>query len=266
MSATEAKGRFYWFDLMAKDPQGAIDFYTQVVGWSTGKWDGPGGNPDYTMWMLGEEGVGGVMTLPKEAAEMGAPQHWMGFVVVPDVDATAAAFTEAGGQVFMPPMDMPGVGRIGGAFDPWGAGIGLYCPEGDVDGEVPAPTPGRVSWCELMSAGGHEAALAFYGKVFGWEASDQMDMGEEMGGIYQMYRKPGMQWSLGGMMNKPDNMPVSAWLYYFLVEDLDSALNRVRELGGQVVNGPMEVPDGDRVAQCMDPQGGMFALHARKSG
>ena len=60
-------------------------------------------------------------------------------------------------------------------------------------------------------------------------------------------------------------MPVSAWLYYFLVEDLDAALNRVRELGGQVVNGPMDVPDGDRVAQCIDPQGGMFALHVRGS-
>jgi uncharacterized protein len=30
------------------------------------------------------------------------------------------------------------------------------------------------------------------------------------------------------------------------------------------MNGPMDVPGGDRIAQCMDPQGGMFAVHSRK--
>lgn len=264
MSAKEAKGRFYWYDLMSKDTEGARSFYTQVVGWTAGKWDGPGGDANYTMWMVGDDGVGGLMQLPKEAEEMGAPQHWVGFVCVPDVDATAGAFSEAGGQVHMPPADMGGVGRIAIVADPWGAGIGLYCPEGDVEGEVPRPTPGRVSWCELATPD-WAAAHAFYGEVFGWIGSQQMDMGEEAGGIYQMFKKEGMEWSIGGIFNKPAEMPVSAWLYYFLVEDLDAALNRVRELGGQVVNGPMDVPDGDRVAQCIDPQGGMFALHVRGS-
>jgi predicted enzyme related to lactoylglutathione lyase len=34
--------------------------------------------------------------------------------------------------------------------------------------------------------------------------------------------------------------------------------------GGQVLNGPMDVPGGDRVAQCLDPQGAPFALHSTK--
>ena len=33
-------------------------------------------------------------------------------------------------------------------------------------------------------------------------------------------------------------------------------------LGGLVVNGPMEVPDGSQIAQCSDPQGAMFAIHS----
>ncbi len=37
---------------------------------------------------------------------------------------------------------------------------------------------------------------------------------------------------------------------------------RVKELGGQVLNGPMDVPGGDKIAQCMDPQGAVFALHS----
>ncbi len=34
--------------------------------------------------------------------------------------------------------------------------------------------------------------------------------------------------------------------------------------GGQVLNGPMEIPGGDRIAQCLDPQGAAFALHQAK--
>jgi predicted enzyme related to lactoylglutathione lyase len=54
------------------------------------------------------------------------------------------------------------------------------------------------------------------------------------------------------------------WLYYVKVDDLDAALERVKERGGQVLNGPMDVPGGDRVAQCLDPQGAAFALHGSK--
>jgi hypothetical protein len=66
------------------------------------------------------------------------------------------------------------------------------------------------------------------------------------------------------MFTRPPEMPMSAWLYYVTVEDLDSTVRKAKELGGQVVNGPMEVPGGDWIAQCMDPQGGMFALHMTK--
>jgi len=37
----------------------------------------------------------------------------------------------------------------------------------------------------------------------------------------------------------------------------------VKKGGGQVMHGPMEVPGGDRVAQCMDPQRAAFALHGK---
>jgi len=64
------------------------------------------------------------------------------------------------------------------------------------------------------------------------------------------------------MWNKPVDMPAPPhWLYYAHLDDLDAALERVKRAGGQVVNGPMEVPGGDRVAQILDPQGAMFALH-----
>ena len=63
-------------------------------------------------------------------------------------------------------------------------------------------------------------------------------------------------------MDRPAGMPVAAWLFYVRTEDIGGALDRVRAGGGTVLNGPMEVPGGDRVAQCRDPQGATFALHA----
>ena len=258
MTVAEARGRFDWFDLMTDDPAGAEAFYSAVVGWTTQKWEGA--SMDYTMWLAADGPVGGFMKLPPQAKEMGAPTHWLGYVVVPDVDATARAFADAGGQVYMPPTDMPDVGRVSTVSDPWGAVIGLFHPAGEVKGGDAARGPGRIAWCEVESDDSAEA-LAFYGKVFGWIASDEMDMGP--GGIYRMFKRPGQEFAMGGMMNRGGMMPVAAWTYYITVADLDAALATVAERGGEVLNGPMEVPGGDRVAQCCDPQGGMFALHSK---
>jgi predicted enzyme related to lactoylglutathione lyase len=60
-------------------------------------------------------------------------------------------------------------------------------------------------------------------------------------------------------------MPVCAWCVYFRVADIDQAAKDVVALGGQVINGPMEVPGGDRIVQCVDPTGAYFALHETKA-
>jgi hypothetical protein len=51
-------------------------------------------------------------------------------------------------------------------------------------------------------------------------------------------------------------------MYYVRVPDVNAALEKVTALGGKVLNGPMEVPGGDMIAHCLDPQGAAFALHA----
>jgi uncharacterized protein len=69
---------------------------------------------------------------------------------------------------------------------------------------------------------------------------------------------------LGGIYNKPADMPAPPhWLLYMSVDDVNAVVPRVKELGGQVLNGPMEVPGGDLIAQCLDPQGAAFAIHSR---
>jgi predicted enzyme related to lactoylglutathione lyase len=69
---------------------------------------------------------------------------------------------------------------------------------------------------------------------------------------------------MGGMMDKPDNIPASLWSFYVNVDGVDAAAERVKANGGQVVMGPMEVPDGSWVLQGLDPQGATFALRSLK--
>ena len=98
--------------------------------------------------------------------------------------------------------------------------------------------------------------MAFYQDMFGWEPSEAMDMGPD--GKYQMFKQGSR--TIGGMMKKPPQAPQPAWLYYFRVKDIDVAAETVKKDGGQVMMGPMEVPNGEWVFQGVDPQGAVFAL------
>ena len=254
------RGRFLWYELLTPAPDEAVDFYTSLIGWDTapfGPVEGPEGEEEYTMWMKGEAPVGGLMQLPEEAAAAGAPPHWLAYVGTPDVDATAEQASGLGATVLVPPTDIPTVGRFAVIQDPFGAVFAAYKPESDPPPEED-PSSGCFSWHELATRD-YERAFDFYSALFGWEKTDAMDMGEE--GIYQMYGRGGA--TLGGMYNLTENMPWPPnWLYYIQVDDVHEAVDRVKGMGGQVLNGPMEVPGGDYIAQCLDPQGGGFAMHS----
>lgn len=214
----------------------------------------------YTMWTNGETPVGGVMQLPKEASQAGAPPHWLSYVLVPRIDDTLAEVKTLGGRVMVPGMDIPTVGRFGVFSDPQGAVLAAFTPLEEARGGP--PEVGEFSWHELATSD-PVAAFSFYEKIFGWKKTEAMDMGEM--GIYQMYTREGGELPLGGIFKRPDPMPVSTWLYYIKVKDVHQSVEKVKKLGGSVLNGPMEVPGGDFIAQCMDPQGAAFALHSTKT-
>jgi len=264
MPEENARGRFVWYDLMTTDPEAAKAFYTAVAGWGIETWDNPG-MPSYTMWTANGKPMGGVMKLPDEAVAGGARPHWIAYVGVPDVDATTARARELGATVMVEPRDIPTVGRFSILNDPQGATISAFTP---APSEQPRPEPegmppvGEFSWHELATTD-PDAALAFYSDLFGWQRVSDFDMGEDHGGLYQMYGRNGK--TLGGIFKKPAEMPgPPAWLYYARVADVNAAIEAARQQGGQVLNGPMEVPGGDLIATFLDPQGGMFAVHQSK--
>lgn len=258
MPGESDRGRFVWYDLMTTDPEAAKAFYTAVTGWGTHVWETPG-MPPYTMWTVGEKPIGGTMKLPAAA---GAGPHWLAYVGVPDVDATTARARELGATVMSEPRDIPTVGRFAILKDPQGATIAAFTP--DPSSQRPpepegTPPVGEFSWHELITPD-PDAALAFYGDLFGWEKTGEHDMGPM--GRYQMYGRNGK--TLGGMFRKPAEMPEPLWLYYARVADINAAVKAGRQQGGKVLLGPMEVPGGGLVATFMDPQGGAFAVHQSK--
>lgn len=252
-------GRFIWYELITTDPTAAKSFYGDVVGWTFA--DMPGDGFTYTMASADGNGVAGLMLIPPEAKAMGAPPHWSGYVCVDDCDAAAAKLKSLGGAVIRPPSDIPGIGRFAVVTDPHGAVFEIMkpVPPSEARPDVPPGTEGHTSWHELY-AGELDPAFAFYAEMFGWKKDDAMDMGPM--GTYLLFSNQDGQ--IGGMMKKPDQIPRPGWLYYTQVGDIDAAAARVKAAGGQVVNGPMEVPGGSWIIQGVDPQRAMFALVGRK--
>lgn len=252
-------GKFVWYELMTSDPDAAQSFYHETIGWGTAPFDE---SPEpYTMWMNGDRPVGGVMALPEEAKQAGAPPHWVAYITTPDVDATTEKVKQLGGNLIHGPMEIPNVGRFAIVSDPQGAVFAVYKPADEQPGDSHEPSVGEFSWHELATTD-HEGAFDFYSKLFGWSKTEAMDMGEA--GTYQMYGLGDK--TMGGMFNKPAEMPgPPMWLYYTVVSDVNKAAEKVKAKGGQVLSGPMEVPggSGDMIAQCVDPQGAPFAIHSK---
>ena len=253
------QGSFVWYELLANDEAVATLFYTKVLGWTTEAWKTPPGAPPYTLWSDAGKGFGGLMALPEEARKAGAPSHWLGYVAVPDTDASLAQARRLGAKVLAGPMDIPEVGRMVVIADPQGAAIALFTPRSTGSG-MARPPAGTVSWHELATTD-WKKAWEFYREMFGWQKGEAMDMGPM--GTYQIFTLDGPPY--GAMFDRPPQIPVSNWLYYFRVGNLDEAIEKTKAGGGKILNGPMDVPGG-RIAQCMDPQGAAFAMHWIKEG
>ena len=250
-------GRPIWYELMTTDMKAAESFYKTVVGWTTEPFAGTG-KPYTQLNRSGKVGVGGIMEKP---AEMKAPPFWAMYVAVPKLEDAVAQITRHGGKAHTDVISIKDVGRMQLMMDPQGAAFYIIEPASSERRPEGAPEIGDASWIELMTTD-QSAAMKFYQDVFQWQPGQSMDMGEM--GTYQIFNRPHGQ--IGGIMNKPAQMAnvPSNWQIYFRVPDVDAAAERVKAAGGKILNGPMDVPDGDRVANAMDPQGAAFGLHAKK--
>jgi uncharacterized protein len=105
-----------WNELLTNDTAKAIDFYTKLFGWKT-KTDS--GETPYTEIINGEDHIGGIMQIQPQMGPM--PPNWGIYIAVDDCDATAQKATSLGGRQYVPPTDIPHVGRFAVLSDPQGA-------------------------------------------------------------------------------------------------------------------------------------------------
>jgi uncharacterized protein len=250
---TKAVSKYIWYDLMTPDVKAAETFYASVVGWKIADSGMPG--MSYSIISAGDVMVGGLMQRPPEMGD--AMPGWQGHIYAPDVDKYTKDVIKAGGHVHREPSDIPGVGRFAVVSDPHGAAFILFKPNTSETPKPVAPnTVGHIGWHELH-AGDGTAAWRFYEKLFGWTKVQALDMGAM--GIYQTFATGGQE-HVGGMMTKMPDMPKPIWFYYFNVDAIDAAAKRVETAGGKTVMGPHQVPGGQWIVQCIDPQGVSFQL------
>jgi hypothetical protein len=255
-------GGFIWYELMTTDSDAATRFYEPVVGWKVSAHSDPqAGGIDYRHIGRSDGGAGGgMLQLTEDMTKHGARPVWIGYIHVADVDKAVAAIEADGGQVMMPAMDLP-VGRMAMVTDPQGAPFYVMTPvpppgQPDAKSDLFSPDkPQHMRWNELMTSDS-DAAVAFYTRHFGWTQEGDMDMGSM--GKYRFIQHDGL--GIGAIMPKMPEMPVSLWNHYIGVDDIDRAVAAVNAGGGQIVNGPMEIPGGEFALNGVDPQGAMFGL------
>lgn len=252
-----SKGLNVWFDLMTTDMEGAKAFYTETIGWKTQPYKDADPKMPYTMWVAGDSPLGGVMPLAEEAKKMGAPPHWIAYTTVENVDAAVKQAEKLGGRTYAPPMDIPNVGRFAILGDPQGATFAVFKPLNEM--KAPPDAAGQFSWAELNTTD-YEGAWKFYSELFGWKHKSSMDMGPA--GTYFMWHDQ-TEKTKGGMSNMAKQMNVPAhWLHYVTVNDINATVDRIKQKKGKILNGPMDIPGNDVIAQCQDPQGAFFAIYA----
>jgi uncharacterized protein len=252
--------RFVWHDLMAADVDGAKRFYGELFGWTFKRGEG---DASYEHIYAGETGIGGLM---KNDPKFGAPPHWLGYIGVDDVDQTVAAVTKNGGKVHAPKMDIPTVGQFAVVADPQGAVFSPFHYTGKDAGKPESNARAgnwHFCWDELLTPD-PDAAVKFYGAVFGWVA-EHMEMPGPVSRYTLLKRKgvkddSGADKSAGGVMKMPPGVPHPHWLAYVAVPNADDVVAKAKRLGANIPMPVMSVPNVGRFTAILDPQMAAIAI------
>jgi hypothetical protein len=258
-----------WVDVESADPAGAAHFYAGLFGWAIEERAG-----GYRVGRLRGGEVAGIGPASATAA-------WHTNIRVKSAAESAAAVTAAGGTVVREPYELPGVARVAECADPAGARFRVWEP-GGVAGARLVNEPGTWNFNEL-NTDDFTAAEAFYGTVFGWEASSL----EFAGQAFTMWRRPGYADFLEtidpgvrrrhqeggappgftdaiGWMQALTGDDRPYWSVTFAVADADAVADRAARLGGTVAVPPFDAGPS-RIALLRDPQGAAFTIN-RYSG
>lgn len=255
---TRPLGTPTWLDLGTTDLAAAKAFYEQLLGWDFADTGADFGHYQ----MISKDGglVGGAMDVSgMSCPDGGEPpaSAWDVYLAVDDVDARLALAQENGARVLFPASDVPGAGRCATVADPAGAAVAMWQAAG-VDGYEFTGQSGTPVWFELMTQD-FDAASTFYQRVFDFQPAM---MASDENPDWRYATNGSAEQASSGMCDASGFIPAevgSYWRAYFAVADCDAAASRVTELGGTVLDGPIDSPFG-RLVTIADPTGASCQL------
>jgi len=250
MPAFEATGGMpYWIDLTTSDVRKSTHFYAQLLDWEIDSRD----DSDYRIARVQGLPVAGFIPQPEEGGAF--PDTWITYFLADDIDAQVKQIERLGGRVLAAPTAV-GIGRMSLLIDAAGALFGLIEPAGE-DYFIAAGEPGTPVWHELTATAGFEDAVDFYHGLLDWELVAQAT-GEDF--TYTTAVAEGAPfagiWKAEGQF--PPQVP-SFWQSYLGIVDLDDAVTRVPELGGEIIREPWDSEFG-RMCIIADPTGATVTL------
>lgn len=248
---SHAHGSFSWADLSTSDVGGAKTFYTGLFGWEVEDLPvEPEGS--YSMFRVGGKDVA--------AASLGGPDQgpprWNAYITVDDVDKTTEQARELGANVLAPPFDVMGLGRMSVLQDPAGAAVSLWQAKTNIGSQL-MDEVGSLTWFECGTSDMSKAE-SFYTELFGWGTQP---MGSEP--LYTIFtrgeeQEAGLYELAGEMASIPPN-----WTVYFLVADVQGSTDKAKQLGGNIIVEPQDIPGFGKFSLITDPQGAAFGIYQR---
>jgi predicted enzyme related to lactoylglutathione lyase len=259
-----------WVDTSQPDPRAALPFYADLFGWQFEDVMPEGSDGSYFIGRI----RGGDVAAVGSIAE-GAPPSatWNTYVWVDSADETVSRVNAAGGKVLSDPFDVMGAGRMAVVADPEGAAFCVWQAKNHRGAKV-VNEHGSLNFNGLATRD-PAGAKAFYGAVFGWKTLPLPAgvMWTLPGyGDHLEERTPGLRKQMAEMggpegfidvvaalnpIADSDAVTPAHWSVTFAVDDADATAARARELGGEVVAGPMNAP-WTRMVVIKDPQGATF--------
>jgi len=119
---------------------------------------------------------------------------------------------------------------------------------------MPEYDAGVPMWVDVSSPD-LDKSREFYSGLFGWDAQAVPD---PQAGGYTMFFLNGKMVGAATPTFSPDQHP--AWSMYVCTADADATAQAVKEAGGQVIAGPIDVMGQGRMAVFADPTGAYFSV------
>jgi uncharacterized protein len=254
-----------WVDTTQPDPDAAAEFYGGLFGWEFKDAMPPGSDGKYLMASLRGGNVAAVSSPPQGSPPSGV---WNTYVWVESADDTAGKVNGASGSVVVEPFDVMDAGRMAVFTDPEGAAFRVWQANEHKGAQI-VNEHGTLNF-NVLNTRDPEAAKRFYGSVFGWttytgtgEFFTLPGYGDYLErltpGIRKMtadYGVAGFEEVVAAIQPLGDEGPAH-WSVTFATDDADATAARARELGGEIVMPPVDVPWA-RITVITDPQGGTF--------